>query len=290
MVVISSSWEALEKDLATSNSTVTVEAEFGDKLVMGSVATLAHHGKYSMNTCPCLENNWKVPPQKVGGSHFDLDFLGGTLAVMGLKPRVPSFWELAAYIDLNGAHMIGSSGASEADKEALYAFWAWSQKNRIYLPRDGSVLDITDKVLEAQGILLKILEGDQNLLDEGRKLKEKEKELNEQSFLEKKGDVCIRQHNNFVNHLYSTPSGEVCKACVSYNTERGEITVSLANPIEGMNCAEFMKEMFGPLAGGHAGIAGSPRGEKQSIEKLYLLAKELDIYLRSLWVLSTLTS
>ena len=43
--------------------------------------------------------------------------------------------------------------------QALHAFWAWSQANRCFAPRDGSVLDVTSKVNEAFLVLQSLFAG-----------------------------------------------------------------------------------------------------------------------------------
>ena len=67
------------------------------------------------------------------------------MVLLGNKPEVSGFWELAEFVDLNGPHKLGQSGASEENLRRLYAFWAWSRNYRVLSPRDGSVLDVTDK-------------------------------------------------------------------------------------------------------------------------------------------------
>ena len=47
---------------------------------------------------------------------------------------------------------------------------------------------------------------------------------------------------------------------MAFNQRTGAITVSLADPIEGVSCREIVQDLWGPDAGGHDGIAGSPRG------------------------------
>jgi hypothetical protein len=87
--------------------------------------------------------------------------------------------------------------------------------------------------------------------------------------------VVLRQNDSFVNHLYNTTDGVVADAIVAFNTRTRGITVSLADPIEGFSCCNFMQQEFGPLAGGHAGIAGTPRGEEFSLARARELVEEL---------------
>jgi hypothetical protein len=50
-------------------------------------------------------------------------------------------------------------------------------------------------------------------------------------------------------------------AVVAHNKHVGTITVSLESPIPGVSCRDVVQKLWGELAGGHAGIAGSPRGQ-----------------------------
>ena len=103
--------------------TVTVEAEYGNEVVEGSFATLAHHGPRSgVNPCPCTRT-WhdgryrdarrqsipRMPEGSlVGLSHLDLDALGGIMALAGHPAKEyfcqdKIFWEVAAALDIQGA-------------------------------------------------------------------------------------------------------------------------------------------------------------------------------------------
>jgi hypothetical protein len=65
-------------------------------------------------------------------------------------------------------------------------------------------------------------------------------------------------------------------ALAVYNSKVGTVTVSLAEPIEGVSCRKVVQSLFGPLAGGHDGIAGSPRGEVISFEAVESAAEALN--------------
>lgn len=252
-------------DFISGIPSATVEAEYGDRCVSGSEVTLAHHGSRKANPCPCLRKNEKVQPLVVvGGSHFDLDFLGGALSLDGFKPESDTFWQLAAFVDVNGAHKLAQSGASPEDVRRLYAFWAWSQANRVLAPRDGSILDVTDKVMEGCKILERVLADDADLLAQGDAMREAEAHLNQSTFRELRHGVVVRVAEVFVNHLYLTPTGEVGKICVTLNTKTNGITVSLADPIEGVSAVKIVQELWGAEAGGHVGIAGSPRNQQMT--------------------------
>jgi hypothetical protein len=207
----------------------------------------------------------------VGLSHFDLDTLGGCLAVLGQKPENSQFWEAAEYVDLNGPHAL--KAREDVDKnvmEALHAFWAWSVQNRLFPPRDGSAVDCTEHVHRAAETITRILAGDEKLLEAGREFAAKEAELNSASFVEAASGVVVRVAAGFTNHLYNTPDG-LMRSVVAYNTKSGAITVSFADDdARGkLNACEIVQKLWGKEAGGHAGIAGSPRGTRMNLDDLY---------------------
>jgi len=215
-----------------------------------------------------------------GVSHIDLDALGGILGLIGTRPGPRSFWGLAAFIDVNGPHKLSESVASPEDSARLFAWWAWSETHRCFAPRDGSVADVTDYVTDATETLVSILDDDPEMLARGAEWRSKKEELNKSSFFECVNDVIVRVHVEFVNGLYTDPNGHVAKAVVGYNPERGSVTISLADPISGVSCAEIARMLWGPLAGGHAGIAGSPRGEEMRLSEL---ARARDAMVAVLW-------
>lgn len=260
---ISNNAESLAAKLAQFKNTATVEAEYGDLVVPGTVHTLAHHGLRRENPCPGLHTN--VLPNTidaVGLSHIDLDAIGGCMAMIGMKPDVPEFWELAAFVDVYGPHKLGKSGASKETIRKLYAFWAYSQDNRIMPPRDGSVLNITNEVLQFSNTVVAILLGNAELLAAGDKFSAEEQQLNEDSFVSLSKGVIIRNSDKFTNHLYTSPNGTIAEAVVAYNSKNMSVTLSFADVPYGVSACDIVQSIWGPKAGGHAGIAGSPRDMK----------------------------
>lgn len=257
---------------ALKGRTATVEAEFGDTVVEGTDLTLAHHGPRSGNPAPCLAENGVVDGiETVGLSHVDLDSLGGCMAILGIKPVDPEFWELAAFIDVHGAHKLLEANAPEMAVRALHAWWAWSQAHRQFAPRDGSVADVTDWVKDASEAVTRILEGSSELLAKGDAFRAQAETLNSESFVECRGSIVVRVAPVFVNHLYTAPDGTIGEAVVSLNTVTGAITLSFADTPRGTGAREVVQRLWGPEAGGHAGIAGSPRGRRMTLSDLMSL-------------------
>lgn len=259
------------ENLRAANPCVTVEAEYGKVLVEGSILTLAHHGDRGDNLPPSLRGNDPVPGiQRIGISHMDLDTLGGILSVMGLKPDAPSFWELSGFVDLNGPHRVMEANPSQEDLDRIRAFWAASKKTPVYPPRDGSVGDVTNQVYQLASTLSQILLGDEDLLQAGRDMVAADADRNASSFLSfdpESGIILRDSTQGFVNDLYTTPDGQPARAVVSHsNAEEcpnGNMTASLAMPVEGVHIGNLLGEFFTPECGGHAGIGGTERDQKR---------------------------
>lgn len=254
---------------------ITIEAEYGSVVVEGSRFTAAHHqpeGPYSRFVSPAPCNNIHIPPIGEGEiillSHVDLDSFGGALRAIAehdiFTGHTASFWDLAEKVDLSGAHKVMTFGAGKEDIRALYAYWAWARQNVPCLRRD-QISDVTETTLQVGDALERILGGDEKLLSKGDAFREAETDLNRRTFVKKVRGVIGRQsEGEFTNHLYTTPDGELCHAIVSWDQKGGAITVSLADPIPGVSCRQFVQDLWGPEAGGHDGIAGSPRGRRMT--------------------------
>ena len=288
-IVLSSSATTLRSYLTDYEAihpftTATVEAEYGSDTVTGSVITMAHHGVNDGNPAPCsYPNNGKdyENVEVIGVSHLDLDTVGGIMAIMGAKPDDDGFWALAEFVDLNGAHKLHKSGASKENISRLYAWWAWNEKQP-RPERSSEVVDVTEKVLVAIEAIKKILDGDKELLAEGAKFKAEEAELNRRTVEGSFGSVLFRTSRTFVNHLYTTDDGTEYDAVVSYNPKWRSVTLSYANPREGDDANAVVKAAWGPLAGGHKGIAGSPRDRRMNkadgLRLARMLAKRKALY------------
>ena len=247
---------------------VTIEAEYGAVVISGKIYTAAHH-QAGMESRPAPCNDKDIPALEDNGvilvSHLDLDSIGGALRAMGVKTLFTEdfqgFWDLAAFIDTNGPHKLAVSGASDLDQERLYAFWAWKEK---VVPRFDSTVthNVTAYVYQACDALAFIFSGDEAHLEAGHLMKARTDELNDATFERVFGKVIVRVTDDelgFCNHLYDTVSGDVCAAVAAYNKDGGTITISLADEIANVSCRDIMQNLFGNEAGGHLGIAGSPR-------------------------------
>lgn len=270
----------LDTALSGYNSTATVEAEYGDTVVPGSVLTLAHHGARSGRPCPCSIGN--IPDlgiEAVGISHVDLDALGGILAIMGKKPIkydwVNHFWSTASQVDVKGVHKLPEIGfgdiAPEMVEESLNAWWAFSESpaGRVFAPRDGSAqeVDLSKHFRTINTLLVPVPEDSPvavdwesparlELIEAGCEWAASKALLDKESLWEDLESVLLRFSAQFCNHLYRS-----AKAVVTFNPKYESVTVSLAEPVPGVSCREIVQKLWGPEAGGHDGIAGSPRGQ-----------------------------
>lgn len=257
---------SLEEAKKVETPIATVEAEYGGKVVEGSVVTLAHHVEgYRENPAPC---NTKVEPLKGQGtilvSHIDLDTLGGIAALVGRKPENAAFWEAAEFIDLHGPHRIME--VAEELRPLFRAYWAYSAQNR--LPRFSEATDVTEIVQDHLDVIIRILLGDEELISAGEKWAADLEAQQEACLLEEDGRVRVFVTQNVPTAAaYYSPSQErVIPATVTYNLRFGAITIAC----EGgqFNAREIVQSLWGPEAGGHAGIAGSPRGKKMTAADL----------------------
>jgi hypothetical protein len=215
-------------------------------------------------------------------SHVDLDTFGGCLRTQKAYADLfsaanQSFWNLADFVDRNGVHKLGQSGANETDLDRLHAFHAWQQANVQRTPQD-EVTDITSVVHAAGDTLAQILAGCGTLLEAGRERRAAQDKLNADTLVRADGHVLVRktafdpaQGLGFCNHLYTDAEGAAYAAVATFardeKVENGEtvitasITISLADPIPGVCCRTIMQDLFGMKAGGQIDIAGTPRGQ-----------------------------
>jgi len=299
--------------LKAARPVVTIEAEYGDRVVEGDAFTMAHHGPREGNEAPCLTTMIKgnladeicqdvYATRTIGLSHTDLDSVGGVLRLVEQHPDLKnpndasqvqgwqlgdqSFWKLAAFVDLNGAHKLAEYEVDDVAFQQLWAWWAWERENPCYPKRDGSVTDINDWVIKAVTTLAQIffVFGDPaatQRFNAGTKFREAEEELSRDSFVELTEEgCCVRVSPTFVNHLYATPAGPA-KAIVAYCTRNGTITISRESDAVKFNARELVQQLWGPEAGGHPGIAGSPRNRRMTATDLAEARNRVKVWLGS---------
>lgn len=284
------------------NADVSVEAEYGATVIEGSIITLAHHqkeGEYSQKggaPAPCdshdiihahaaaLRARLAMKGELVIlVSHLDLDTLGGIahlqseVSDMGQDtPIVASnFWRLVAFVDVNGPHKTSlSAHATPENVRVLNACHA-ALRGKTRIPQN-EISDVTVIVDQAIALINEALCGNENLLSDGDMLADENERQARSSLVEERASgVVVRCYNGFVNHLYG-PNG---RAVVAFSTGTGAVTVSLADPVLGVSCRELMQDLFGPDAGGHDGIAGSPRGARMTMAQWWDAVEAMELAL-----------
>lgn len=281
-IFCSNNQKNLAAKLAEFKIFATVEAEYGDDVVAGSTEglTLAHHGPRAGNLNPCLANfSGKLQAiEAIGLSHIDLDTLGGVAALMGKKPGPDSFWRLAAHIDSNGPHRAADFPLwdDHADnvplKAQYYAYCAWAREkeNQYWPPKDGSVEDVTERIEKSVAFLCELFQPqmpESAWIQRGRDF-EKKLADDETRCLIEAGRVRVFSGDVFTAAFYRNADGMVADATISYGTKSGAITLAFEDGGKKHNAAKIMQSLFGTEAGGHAGIAGSPRGKRMDFGDL----------------------
>lgn len=272
----------------------TVEAEYGNFVLEGTYKTLAHHAPgWSNNPPPCIVKVEPIPEHIAGDiivSHLDLDAIGGCLALVGEKPQDDSFWEAAAFIDLNGINRL--SKLSSKIQDQLNAFYAWKQKQP--LSYFSEITEVTNHVINASKVLEQIIKYDPNngeqdwkireLIQTGKNWYSKLSERVGQSLVFENEYLRVfkSEKNTYTASSYFSPKFErIVKATITYNTNTKALTLAFEDGGKEYKADKIMQELFGEDAGGHAGISGSPRGQAMTEEDFKLLWLHVDTLLQS---------
>ncbi len=157
---------------------------------------------------------------------------------------------------------------SEEDQDRMNALWAYL-KSLPFTSRD-KITNVTENIMGCSKVIQEILEGDTSRLETGRQWVKYNAELADSSLhsilpLRRiEGGLQVRVvkeldpatgKGGFVNHLYGNDA-----AIAAFCQPLGTITISQKNPeVTKVVCREVMQSLFGPEAGGHAGIAGGKR-------------------------------
>lgn len=261
------------------NAEATVEAEYGDECLEGTIVTLAHHGPRSGNPAPCNTSDVpKLPPfATVVVSHIDLDTLGGIYALQGRKPEDDRFWEAAEMIDVKGVHHIHELDKDIQDKLNAYYAYNDGQPRQRYT----EAIDVTKQIDDTYNVVNAIVDINDpehdKLITAGKEWAQtREKEVEDQLVYENK-DVRVFDTNGiFCAASYFSPNqNTICPATVTYNEKFKSITLAFEDGGKQLNAKEIVQELWGPEAGGREGIAGSPRNVEMTKNDLAKLVNEL---------------
>lgn len=275
-VLLAPTWN-LAKDIEAE---VTVEAEYGSNIKEGTERTLAHHtGKYKGKPAVSTLKPSPLSSGTILVSHLDLDTIIACLDLMGKGSQVSDgLREISGFVDVNGPHRLDELNLSEEDIDKIHAWWS-KEKEIERKPRD-KISDVTQDIIKSGELLSKIDAKDAELMEKGRTLKNQTGKLEKESYVKSLGDVLVRKSDEFVNHLY-THDKKTYKGIAAYNTKYKSVTISLEKNIPGVSCEKIVKDLWGKEAGGHDGIAGSPRGKSMSEKDLMDAAKALDNSIKS---------
>lgn len=261
------------------NAEATVEAEYGDECLEGTMVTLAHHGPRSGNPAPCNTPDVpELPPfATVVVSHIDLDTLGGIYALQGRKPEDDRFWEAAEMIDVKGVHHIHELDKDIQDKLNAYYAYNDGQPRQRYT----EAIDVTKQIDDTYNVVNAIVDINDpehdKLITAGKEWAQtREKEVEDQLVYENK-DVRVFDTNGiFCAASYFSPNqNTICPATVTYNEKFKSITLAFEDGGKQLNAKEIVQELWGPEAGGREGIAGSPRNVEMTKNDLAKLVNEL---------------
>lgn len=261
------------------NAEATVEAEYGDECLEGTMATLAHHGPRANNPAPCNTSDVpKLPPfATVVVSHIDLDTLGGIYALQGRKPEDDRFWEAAEMIDVKGVHHIHELDKDIQDKLNAYYAYNYNHAGERY----SETADVTKQVEDAYGVINDILDIDapehDMLIADGKEWAQaREAAVEAQLIYEDKNMRVFDSNGVFCAASYYSPKQDaLIPATVIYNEKTKTITLGFEDGGKQYNAMEIVRSVWGPEAGGREGIAGSPRGVEMTKDDLHALVERL---------------
>lgn len=261
------------------NAEATVEAEYGDECLEGTMVTLAHHGPRSGNPAPCNTSDVPKLPSfaTVVVSHIDLDTLGGIYALQGRKPEDDRFWEAAEMIDVKGVHHIHELDKDIQDKLNAYYAYNYNHAGERY----SETADVTKQVEDAYGVINDILDIDapehDMLIADGKEWAQaREAAVEAQLIYEDKNMRVFDSNGVFCAASYYSPKQDaLIPATVTYNEKTKTITLGFEDGGKQYNAMEIVRSVWGPEAGGREGIAGSPRGIEMTKDDLHALVERL---------------
>ncbi len=277
-VILCNSVTAAEKFAAENEISASVEAEYGNFTIEGREITLAHHGANRGNICPCL-NNVEVRDKDdavILVSHIDMDTIGGVLSLVGRKPEICKyFWNIVAFVDLNGPHKLQLrhlETIDAAEKQTIEVLWSCFKFIEENVPRYAGkdlIVDVTQVFMDLHRFLIDVSKNLHKYAEEGRIWNESKGDEIEQYLVSESEHIRVFAAPFFANGAYYSKNlKRVVPAVVNLNPTAGSITLSFEDGGEKFNAAAIMREFFGPEAGGHAGIAGSPRGVSYNLDDL----------------------
>jgi len=272
-----------------------IETEYGDWALEGTMFTANHHlPKYAGYPAPCMTpinlTNWCLPMgANIIISHIDLDTVLGVMGLLGEWYFIPlEFREVAEFIDTNGPHHIHKFPAHVQDW--FNAYWAWSALPENRALRVTEITDVTatiHKYIQFFELLFDLYaHNSPPLIEEGRVWASNiQCETESKLLMETENYRVFRTDRVFCGASYYSPTHKtIAKVVISFNTNFNSITVSCSDG--SLDCRALVQRLWGPTAGGHKGIAGSPRGKivdeyelKRAVYTIKLMAIRPNLYM-----------
>lgn len=267
-IKIARSLEAAKEIVERFNGPLaTVECEYGQTVVQGSV-TLAHHVE-GWTTAPSLQSNTilvdagieVVEGDYIMISHVDLDTVTGIMALLGRYDFDEDIKEGINFVDCNGQHHLFSDKISEGARRVILAYLGYAAANRA--PQNDE--DVTDYILT----LIELFNTEE-FYQAGLQIVTQRKTEAEASVVATVGPVAILEQKEDskvfgLNSEYILNDIEYDYVIVFSNKFKSVTISARRGGKDPKNMAELMRVVFGPEAGGHHGIAGTPRGGVYSL-------------------------
>lgn len=277
----------MAKDLETAKNLIerlngplaTIECEYGSTVIEGAV-TLAHHVE-GWTKAPSLQSSNILleagielveEMDYIMISHIDLDTICGIMAVAEDYDIPEDIKKGINHVDCNGQHHIFDTEVSENAKRYILSYIGYALKNKA--PQQE---DVTEYVIE----LIQNFNTEENY-EVGKAFVEGRRAEAEASLSVAIGKVALidqaADSEAFGLNSEYILEGIEYDYIIVFNRKFGNITVSsrLGNSGD-KNMSDIMKAVFGEMAGGHKGIAGTPRGKSYTLEDASNL---LDVMIR----------
>ncbi len=264
-VIIAPSFEIA---LTAGKVAATVEAEYGVRVVRGEKSTLAHHSEeFAGNPAPCSVDTIVLKEDDIIlVSHLDADTVGGCLSLMGKKPISENFWNAVAFVDINGPHNMHRLLYLQQDM--LNAYWAWNYSQpRV---RYEGLTDVTNLVLDNIEIIEKIISYDPEIIQAGITWAEEIESAVESCLVFESDKIrTFKTDSVFCSaSYYSKQYQTAVPATVVMNRKMRAITIAFADGGKKHSAKKLVQSLWGDKAGGHDGIAGSPRNIELTDDEL----------------------
>lgn len=259
--------KALEIKQRLNGPLATIECEYGNVVVEGAV-TLAHHVE-GWNAAPALASSNIIEEagvEPVDGdyilvSHIDLDTIMGIMNIANDMPFSEEVKKGINFVDCNGQHNLFKEEVSEEARRVILAYIGYAARNRC--PQQEDITEYVRTLIQEFY--------NQDNYEAGLALVEGRKKAASEYLAAAVGNVVLldqpESSNIFGLNSEYIIDGVEYDYVIVFNQKFGSITVSSKAGVKGeKNMATIMKAVFGEEAGGHKGIAGTPRGKYYTLE------------------------